>query len=343
MDASALAVLSSGGAARAFGGRRRRLGRRHSRVPARIAAGLGLGRPARGRGAVAALAAPFAGVRLAPLGWAAGAMALALARRRLGLPRAVSMAVTATVPAAVAAALPRGRGRAAALWASHMWAYKVAFEIPFDAPEALRRRLRVMYPLRADRWLGAGRPPTERLQCALRRPLEVTALDRLLAAVYVLWEAEPHLALAWILLRHRDRFPAAALRLAATYDLSLVAFWLVPTAPPWWASQEQGLMGGRVKRVPTRVVRDLRGEPLEQDDVQGSNPWASMPSNHFATAATTAMLVAEIDRRAGVAAWAYALALGFALVYHGEHYVVDLLAGLGLAAAVRAIGRGRLG
>src|SRR5919199_1324605 len=98
----------------------------------------------------------------------------------------------------------------------------------------------------------------------------------------------------------------------------------IPTAstpPPWWASEKQGLMGGRVKRVPPRVMRDLRGEPLEQDDVQGANPWASMPSNHFSTAAMTAMLVADIDRRAGAGAWAYALALGFALVYHGEHYV----------------------
>ena len=33
--------------------------------------------------------------------------------------------------------------------------------------------------------------------------------------------------------------------------------------------------------------------------------------------------------------WAYALTLGFALVYLGEHYVTDLLAGAGLVAAVR--------
>jgi membrane-associated phospholipid phosphatase len=34
--------------------------------------------------------------------------------------------------------------------------------------------------------------------------------------------------------------------------------------------------------------------------------------------------------------WGYASVLGFALVYLGEHYVVDLAAGLALAAAVRA-------
>jgi membrane-associated phospholipid phosphatase len=34
--------------------------------------------------------------------------------------------------------------------------------------------------------------------------------------------------------------------------------------------------------------------------------------------------------------WGYASVLGFALVYLGEHYVVDLAAGLALAEAVRA-------
>ena len=34
--------------------------------------------------------------------------------------------------------------------------------------------------------------------------------------------------------------------------------------------------------------------------------------------------------------WTYALTLGFALVYLGEHYVIDLLAGLALAEGVRA-------
>ena len=38
----------------------------------------------------------------------------------------------------------------------------------------------------------------------------------------------------------------------------------------------------------------------------------------------------------GAVGWAYALTLGFGLVYLGEHYVVDLLAGLALAEALLA-------
>ena len=38
----------------------------------------------------------------------------------------------------------------------------------------------------------------------------------------------------------------------------------------------------------------------------------------------------------GALGWAYAVTLGFALVYLGEHYVVDLVAGLALAEGVRS-------
>ena len=67
----------------------------------------------------------------------------------------------------------------------------------------------------------------------------------------------------------------------------------------------------------------------------GGNPWAAMPSLHFATSVLAAILLAETGPLEGVAGWGYALALGFALVYLGEHYVVDLVGGAALVAAVR--------
>jgi len=48
-----------------------------------------------------------------------------------------------------------------------------------------------------------------------------------------------------------------------------------------------------------------------------------------------ALLLAETGPLAGVVGGAYAATLGFALVYLGEHYVVDLVAGLALTLAVR--------
>ena len=62
-----------------------------------------------------------------------------------------------------------------------------------------------------------------------------------------------------------------------------------------------------------------------------------MPSLHFATSLMAALLLTELDPRAGAAGWVYAGTLGFALVYLGEHYVTDLIAGAALVEAVRRI------
>lgn len=271
------------------------------------------------------------------LGYVPAAIVLARKRRDLGLPRPLSVAVAYGAPLAVAKALPRGRVRAATTWAAHMWAYKIAFATPYDRPERLRARLHLDEVLRVDTLLGAGVPPTQRLQRALRRPPRLSPLDYVLTLVYVLWEAEPHLALAWVLLRHPKRFMAAAVRLAATFDLTLVGYHAYPAAPPWWASEREGRMDAEVRRVVPEVLKSVRGEPRPGiDHNSGANPWAAMPSDHFASALSTAFFLREADERAGRIGLAYALALGFALVYTGEHYVTDLAAGAALALAIEA-------
>jgi len=62
---------------------------------------------------------------------------------------------------------------------------------------------------------------------------------------------------------------------------------------------------------------------------------AAMPSLHFATSVMAALLLAEVGPLAGAVGFAYAGTLGFALVYLGEHYLVDLLAGTALTLGVR--------
>jgi membrane-associated phospholipid phosphatase len=265
------------------------------------------------------------------------AIALARVRRRLGLPWPLSATVAISVPVAIAAGLPRGRPRAALVWAAHMWAYKILYELPYDRPQRLRERLHIDAPIAADRAIGGGVPPTQRWQRRFRRPPQLTRTDRLLTAIYVLWELEPHAALAWVLLRHGDRFPAAAVRLGLTFDATLVGYALAPTAPPWWASEREGRMDREVRRVTAEVIKDVRGKPRPGTDHSlGSNPWGSMPSDHTASAVAAALLLWEIDRRAGALAGTYAGLLAFTLVSTGEHYVIDVIAGTALAAAINA-------
>jgi membrane-associated phospholipid phosphatase len=51
-----------------------------------------------------------------------------------------------------------------------------------------------------------------------------------------------------------------------------------------------------------------------------------------------ALLLAELGPVAGALGFSYTATLGFALVYLGEHYVVDLLAGAALTGLVRKVG-----
>ena len=75
--------------------------------------------------------------------------------------------------------------------------------------------------------------------------------------------------------------------------------------------------------------------------VFGGNPLAAMPSLHFATSVMAALLLAEVGPVAGALGFGYAATLGFALVYLGEHYAVDLLGGAALTAARAPAGAAR--
>jgi membrane-associated phospholipid phosphatase len=214
-----------------------------------------------------------------------------------------------------------------------MWAFLHAHELPYDNPEALERRLWVDYPIRIDRKIGLGELPNVRLQRALGGRSEI--IDQTLTWAHWIWFLEPHAAVVWILAGHNERFPRAARQLAAVYDLGCLIYFAVPTAPPWWAS-EQGHIEGKLERYMVRVgKRTWRKAWPRMYGSLGGNPWAAMPSLHFATSVMAAIHLSEAGRTQGIVGWSYALTLGFALVYLGEHYVTDLIAGAALVFAVR--------
>jgi membrane-associated phospholipid phosphatase len=256
-----------------------------------------------------------------------------LVRHRLRLKPPVVSALTWPAPAALALAQPRTPLRDAGIYALQMWAYFAHFDMPDDDPEALMKRLKVDYPIKADRALGFGELPTHRLQKALGRKGKLGPLDYGLSAIHWSWFLVPHGTLAYILLRHRPHYPRSAVLMSACFDFGCVIYWLVPTAPPWWA-------GANGSMAPVRRIMEEAGErvwrrlwhPLYHS-LQG-NPFAAMPSLHFGTSVMAARLLSQVGRGQAAVGWLYALSLGFGLVYLGEHYVVDLLAGLALAESI---------
>jgi membrane-associated phospholipid phosphatase len=254
-------------------------------------------------------------------------------RHRLKLRPPVVAALSWPAPAALALATPRTPLRDAGMYGMQMWVYFAHFDMPDDDPDALLARLKVDYPIRGDRLIGLGTIPTIRLQRALGREGHVRALDYGLSAVHWSWFLVPHGTLLYVLLRHREHVPRSVTLMSACFDLGCVVYWLVPTAPPWWA-------GANGRLEPVRRIMEESGElvwrrlwkPLYHS-LQG-NPYAAMPSLHFGTSVMAARILSQVGPAQAALGWIYALTLGFGLVYLGEHYVVDLLAGLALAESL---------
>jgi membrane-associated phospholipid phosphatase len=294
---------------------------------------------------------------------AAGTLA-PLVRKRVAAPPLVTQTVAFAAPLGLCVAVPRSRKRDVAVCALQMWAYLAAYKAPHDDEAAQEGRVLVDYPIAIDRVLGLGELPTVRLQRRLARG-QWRLGDRVLVWAHWVWFMVPHGSLVYIMLRHRGRFDRSAVMTYAVFDIGAMIYWILPTAPPWYAAAEGGRGGhfnGRLlgmrgspahpsvepsehpQEIAVRRMMVEYGEFFWKDgwgplySVLGGNPLAAMPSLHFATSMMAAQLLSETGPVAGALSWGYTATLGFALVYLGEHYVVDLIAGAALTTAVRSLG-----
>jgi membrane-associated phospholipid phosphatase len=209
-----------------------------------------------------------------------------------------------------------------------------------DAADANRlgASLHVLGPARADEAL-LGAVPTVWLQ---ERLVDGSAhwYDVAAALVYVTHFVTIPLitAVAWF--RLRDRFGEWLTAVLSMSLLGIAGYLAYPAAPPWLAAQRGDI--GAVERIShlgwEGLGLDAVGRLVELGQA-GSNPVAAMPSLHAAAALLAALFLwPSVSRVARVLLAAYALAMALTLVYTGEHYVVDVLAGwlvaiLGVAAS----------
>jgi len=147
-------------------------------------------------------------------------------------------------------------------------------------------------------------------------------------------------ALVWF--RLRDRFTSWLVTLLGFTVLGIGGYIAYPAAPPWMAS-DQGVIGS-VDRISDRGLEYLHLPALASlfsSGQAGSNPVAAMPSLHAGSALLVALVLWPVVSRTWRAVLiAYAVAMALTLVYTGEHYVVDVVAGwctAGLAVVVGAV------
>lgn len=310
-------------------------------------------------------------IRVAAWGTVAVGFVAPLVRRRLKTPAIVTQVLACAAPVGLAVAVPRSRRRDVALCFLQMWAYLHGYQAPHDDPARQARRARIDYPIRIDRILGFGELPTVRLQRALAGKGPWRSLDRVLVWTHWAWFAVPHVSLAYILWRRPAIFPRSAVMTYAVFDIGAVIYWIAPTAPPWFAAMHARRLAGEelsekdielvgdpaglavdigrgqqglVSDPPVRRLMAEYGEVFWRDNwgrlysVLGGNPLAAMPSLHFGTSVMAAFVLRDVGPISGAIGRAYALTLGFSLVYLGEHYLSDLVAGAALAVGVRRAG-----
>jgi membrane-associated phospholipid phosphatase len=200
--------------------------------------------------------------------------------------------------------------------------------------------LHVMFPIDIDRWLGHGTMPTTWVQQHFHPGTAIPWYGVLISLVYCShFLVMPIVAIVlWI--RNRPRFQQWMSMVVALAVAGVATYFVFPMAPPWLANDGGVFPGPPVGRYTTEGFNLIGLHMVGGLVSQGQylvNPVAAMPSLHTAYA-TLAAGFFWFGKRwwQKVLLACYPVAMGFTLLYGGEHYLVDEIAGALYALAVIA-------
>lgn len=211
----------------------------------------------------------------------------------------------------------------------------IAYAVTMSAVPSFGLEVHYLPQIDADRILGFGTLPTTWLQEHLydgrTGPLEAFSV-----AMYVSHFIAPLLlAFAiWAFWQNRG-FSDLLFGLLAVSILANITFLLAPTAPPWLAS-EHGLIPHVQPIIKNALLDlDLNALALHKGDASRYNVVAAVPSLHVAWPVICLLVIRKHRLPMPLFAAQAALTLGvvFAIVYTGEHYLVDAILGAVYALA----------
>ena len=193
--------------------------------------------------------------------------------------------------------------------------------------------------LNVDRWLF-GIVPSQELQHWLWTGT-MQWYDRLVVTVTRLHFIVPPLLAFGLWVKRRALFYRFAATMIVLSFAGALTFYLFPAAPPW-AAGERGLLPGLI-RIPHNPAANPSGahgyHGISVSRFIDPNPYAAIPSLHAGYAALCFLFVVALAWKTRWRWWAigvgvlYPLAQSFAVVYTGNHYVIDLLIGYVYAIA----------
>ena len=198
------------------------------------------------------------------------------------------------------------------------------------ADETLFAKTLNLEVLHFERWLFNGEIPTIRLQAEFYSRNSIEWWDYYFTFIHWSYFLVPHGLAVWIWIRSKREFQHYLAAMTMTLFLGLVIYFIIPTNPPWMAPEAiDSPVAPVVQRIMGNIAESIGGGlyAAGYKIVGESNPIAAMPSMHFGVT----FLLVWAARGKGfwweVLAWFYSLSMGAALVYMGEHYVIDVIVG----------------
>jgi membrane-associated phospholipid phosphatase len=184
-----------------------------------------------------------------------------------------------------------------------------------------------------ERALFAGTLPTLWLQSRFYDPARISPWDWAAMVLYFLHFVVPVVVGFAFWVRDRDHYwrYVAALLLMSFVAFLTYLFW--PSAPPWYEFPHQ------VVKVNNETIAKWGVNYFISPVYTHLNPnqFAAFPSLHAAFPALAAMYAWSRYRVLSAALILWAAAVWVAIVYLGEHYFVDALAGLAYAIAAALV------
>jgi len=181
-----------------------------------------------------------------------------------------------------------------------------------------------LYAIRLETLGGLIAVPTIWLQDHLHGDV----LDAFTTAVYLSFFFVPQVVVVY-LWRRGGPFPRYVAAACLLFGTTLVVHFLVPTAPPWMASEE-GLIPP-MDRIVIRVLTATSATLTEGGYQASANDVAAMPSLHQGLTVLAMIFLAKLNPATRWAGWIYSVLMLFAITYLGEHYAVDGLVGAAMA------------
>ena len=226
-----------------------------------------------------------------------------------------------------------GRNREQVIQMLRDWALMVVIYMAYDYSRGTADQWGIGVNYTALRDLDSlitfGREPISGMQRRFYTPNDVKWYDVVGSVIYMTLFVFPVLPLVFLRISNRTSWLHYVRRFSLTLGISVFIFIIFPAAPPWMASREGYLPP--IQRITGRGWLELQLKTVSKTLDRGAgvlNAVAPMPSLHAGMALLVALwFFRNCKPWIRIAALAFPVAMLTALVYFGEHFIIDGLAG----------------